>query len=127
MIDVCPVGALTDKTFRFESRVWFTKPVDAHRNCDTCGGKTVLWMKGAEVLRVTGRKDQWGEVEEFICNTCRFEKKKLADWKVEGPRAIDRHSVIGQGHYELEPKQQLLTSPAPNVPELVRNKELKER
>jgi NADH-quinone oxidoreductase subunit G len=23
MIDVCPVGALTDKTFRFKSRVWF--------------------------------------------------------------------------------------------------------
>src|SRR5690606_41582532 len=27
MIDVCPVGALTDKTFRFKNRVWFTKPV----------------------------------------------------------------------------------------------------
>jgi len=26
MIDVCPVGALTDKTFRFKNRVWFTKP-----------------------------------------------------------------------------------------------------
>ena len=26
MIDVCPVGALTDKTFRFKSRVWFNKP-----------------------------------------------------------------------------------------------------
>lgn len=26
MIDVCPVGALTDNTFRFKSRVWFTKP-----------------------------------------------------------------------------------------------------
>jgi hypothetical protein len=26
MIDVCPVGALTDKTFRFKSRVWFSKP-----------------------------------------------------------------------------------------------------
>jgi NADH-quinone oxidoreductase subunit G len=34
MIDVCPVGALTDKTFRFKSRVWFTKPMDAHRDCD---------------------------------------------------------------------------------------------
>jgi NADH-quinone oxidoreductase subunit G len=34
MIDVCPVGALTDKTFRFASRVWYTKPVDAHRNCE---------------------------------------------------------------------------------------------
>ncbi|RYY20156.1 MAG: 2Fe-2S iron-sulfur cluster binding domain-containing protein, partial [Sphingobacteriaceae bacterium] len=27
VIDVCPVGALTDKTFRFKNRVWFTKPV----------------------------------------------------------------------------------------------------
>ena len=25
VIDVCPVGALTDKTFRFKNRVWFTK------------------------------------------------------------------------------------------------------
>jgi NADH-quinone oxidoreductase subunit G len=31
MIDVCPVGALTDKTFRFKSRVWFNKPYDAQR------------------------------------------------------------------------------------------------
>ncbi|HNC32963.1 MAG TPA: 2Fe-2S iron-sulfur cluster-binding protein, partial [Bacteroidia bacterium] len=75
MIDVCPVGALTDKTFRFKSRVWFTKPVDAHRNCPTCSGKVVLWYQGEEVLRVTGRKDQWGEVDEFICNECRFDKK----------------------------------------------------
>jgi NADH-quinone oxidoreductase subunit G len=67
VIDVCPVGALTDKTFRFKSRVWFTKPVDAHRNCENekCSGKVVLWYQGEEVLRVTGRKDQWGEVEEF--------------------------------------------------------------
>jgi NADH-quinone oxidoreductase subunit G len=35
VIDVCPVGALTDKTFRFKNRVWFTKPVEAHRDCDT--------------------------------------------------------------------------------------------
>src|SRR4051794_32904581 len=27
MIDVCPVGALTDRTFRFKSRVWFVNPV----------------------------------------------------------------------------------------------------
>jgi NADH-quinone oxidoreductase subunit G len=41
MIDVCPVGALTDKTFRFKSRVWFNKPYDAHR-CDKCSGKTTV-------------------------------------------------------------------------------------
>jgi len=100
MIDVCPVGALTDRTFRFKSRVWFTKPMDAHRNCDKCCGKTVLWMSGEEVYRITARKNKYGEVEEWICNECRFEKKSRNDWTIEGPRHIDRHSVISQNHYE---------------------------
>ena len=100
MIDVCPVGALTDKTFRFKSRVWFTKPFDAHRECPKCSGKVVLWKKGDEILRVTGRKDKYGELEEFICNDCRFEHKENSDWVIEGPRKIERHSVISQNHYE---------------------------
>jgi NADH-quinone oxidoreductase subunit G len=100
MIDVCPVGALTDKTFRFKSRVWFTKPFDAHRECSKCSGKVILWKKGDEILRVTGRKDKYGELEEFICNDCRFEHKETSNWLTEGPRKIERHSVIGQNHYE---------------------------
>lgn len=99
VIDVCPVGALTDKTFRFKSRVWFTKPVDAHRDCHTCSGKVTLWYKGPDVLRVTGRKDEFGEVEEFICNTCRFETKNTSDWVIEGPRKISDKSVISANHY----------------------------
>jgi NADH-quinone oxidoreductase subunit G len=107
MIDVCPVGALTDKTFRFKNRVWFTKPVDAHRDCTTpgCSGKTTLWLRGDDVYRVTARKDEWGEVQSFdgkpgwICNTCRFDKKQTSDWNIEGPTKVNRHSVISQGHY----------------------------
>jgi NADH-quinone oxidoreductase subunit G len=100
MIDVCPVGALTDRTFRFASRVWFTKPFDAHRNCSKCCGKTVLWMKNDLILRVTGRKDKYGELESFICNDCRFEHKEAEDWVIEGPGKMERHSVISQNHYE---------------------------
>jgi NADH-quinone oxidoreductase subunit G len=107
MIDVCPVGALTDRTFRFKNRVWFLKPVDAHRNCDKCCGKVTLWNRGDEVFRVTARKDPWGEVQSdengkpmWICNTCRFDKKKTSDWVIEGPTKIKRHSVISAGHYE---------------------------
>jgi len=100
IIDVCPVGALTDKTFRFKNRVWFTKPMNAHRDCKCCTGKVTLWQRGEDVLRVTARKDQWGEVEEWICNECRFEKKNTADWIIEGPTQVNRHSVISQGHYE---------------------------
>lgn len=101
MIDVCPVGALTDKTFRFKSRVWFVKPMDAHRDCPKCTGKVALWMHGEDIYRITGRKDQYGEVEDFICNECRFEKKDKNDWIIEGPRAIERHSVISQNKYKL--------------------------
>ncbi len=104
VIDVCPVGALTDRTFRFKSRVWFLNPMDAHRDCDKCSGKAVVWMYGNEIYRVTARKDQYGEVRDFICNTCRFEKRDLSDWIIEGPAHIDRHSVIGQNHYEDEAK-----------------------
>lgn len=99
VIDVCPVGALTDRTFRFKNRVWFTKPLNAHRDCPKCTGNVTLWMRGDEVYRVTARKDQWGEVEEWICNDCRFEKKKAGDWTVEGATLIPRHSVISQNHY----------------------------
>jgi NADH-quinone oxidoreductase subunit G len=106
VIDVCPVGALTDKTFRFKNRVWFTKPVEAHRDCPTCSGKTTLWYKGEEVLRVTARKDEFGEVEEFICNTCRFDKKETKDWVIEGPKKVSRQSVINSNHYDqLQPAQ----------------------
>jgi NADH-quinone oxidoreductase subunit G len=58
-----------------------------------------LWYKGEEVIRVTGRKNEWGEVKEFICNTCRFDRKKTAEWTIEGPTQISRHSVISANKY----------------------------
>lgn len=104
VIDVCPVGALTDKTFRFKSRVWFVKPQDAHRNCTKCCGKTIVWMYGNDIFRVTARKDKYGEVIDWICNECRFEKKNASDWEIEGPTKIDRHSVISANKYSIGTK-----------------------
>ena len=105
MIDVCPVGSLTDRTFRFKSRVWFLKPMEAERSCTKCCGKAVVWMFGNDIYRVTARKDKYGEVEDidgktaWLCNDCRFEHKSANDWNIAGPRVINRHSVISQGKY----------------------------
>ena len=127
VIDVCPVGALTDKTWRFKQRVWFTKPVNAHRDCPKCSGNVVLWSKGTDVLRTTARKDQYGEVKEWICNECRFEKKETADWTIEGPAHIDRSSVISANHYELPVLNQSVVAdlPASTQRELELNPPLK--
>ena len=106
VIDVCPVGALTDRTARFKSRVWFLKPMEAECSCSKCSGKAVLWMFGDEIYRVTTRKDHYDEVETiddktaWICDECRFEKKDKSKWNIIGPREVDRHSVISQGKYE---------------------------
>ncbi|KMQ72654.1 2Fe-2S iron-sulfur cluster-binding protein [Chryseobacterium koreense] len=126
VIDVCPVGALTDRTSRFASRVWFTKPMNAHCECDKCSGKAVLWMKGEEIIRVTARKDQFDEVQDWICNDCRFHKKDLKLWTVEGPRHIDRHSVISLNHYE-KPENMISMLNNPDAKELSPKDEEKSR
>ena len=125
MIDVCPVGALTDRTFRFKQRVWFTKPIYAHRDCDKCCGKVTLWNRGDEVYRVTARKDAFGEVQSYdekpgwICNECRFHKKETSDWVIEGAAPVDRHSVIGANHY------QTLVMPQETIQEVMGGREPK--
>jgi NADH-quinone oxidoreductase subunit G len=107
IIDVCPVGALTDRTARFKTRIWFANQFDAHRDCEKCCGKVVVHKKGDEIIRVSARKDKWGEVENWICNTCRFEKKDNADWIIDGPRKIERTSVQSLNHYDTSEQLKL--------------------
>lgn len=65
-------------------------------------------MFGNEIQRVTARKDEYHEVEEFICNDCRFEHKNAADWTIEGPRKFEKYSVINRNNYALNaPKVEL--------------------
>ncbi len=118
MIDVCPVGALTDRTFRFKSSVWNVNPVDAHRDCKKCSGKVMLWLKGAEVFRVTGRKDTYGEVIDWICNECRFDKKQTSDWVIEGPSNIEQHfCYFSKSLYLPEPPHKPLLNEVKVVPD----------
>lgn len=57
-IDICPVGALTSKDFRFKSRVWdmsSTKSI-----CTGCsrGCNIDIWVRNNEVLRLTPRYNE---------------------------------------------------------------------
>lgn len=99
MIDVCPVGALTDKTFRFKSRVWFTKKMNAHRSCTKCSGEVILWMFGDKIYRVSAPKDKYDEVDHFICNECRFEHKNIDDWIIDGSHKFEKYSVLNVNNY----------------------------
>src|SRR3954465_11854429 len=58
-VDICPVGALTSKDFRFQMRVWFlkeTKSIDV--NCGT-GTNIVIGSREGVVHRITPRENDF--------------------------------------------------------------------
>ena len=70
-IDICPVGALTSGTYRYQTRPWEMKYVG--EPCTHCsnGCKTTLSVRNNEILRANNR-DHSGVNGEFLCAKGRF-------------------------------------------------------
>lgn len=57
VVDLCPVGALTSKDFRFKMRVWFLKSTPSiDVNCGT-GTNINIWSREEQVYRFTPRQN----------------------------------------------------------------------
>ncbi|HEV2288391.1 MAG TPA: NADH-quinone oxidoreductase subunit NuoG [Candidatus Acidoferrales bacterium] len=70
-IDICPVGALTSGTYRYQTRPWEMKYFGT--TCAHCsnGCKTTLSIRNNEILRANNR-DHSGVNGEFLCAKGRF-------------------------------------------------------
>ena len=70
-IDICPVGALTSGTYRYQTRPWEMTYVPTV--CTHCsnGCKTTLSVRNHEILRANNR-DLSGYNKEFLCVKGRF-------------------------------------------------------
>ena len=70
-IDICPVGALTSGTYRYQTRPWEMQHVSTV--CAHCsnGCKTTLGVRNHEILRANNR-DLSGFNNEFLCAKGRF-------------------------------------------------------
>src|SRR5215831_16807842 len=72
IIDLCPVGALTSRLWRFESRPW-----DMDHTASVCsrcavGCGVTLWQRRNQLVRVTSHEND--EIDEgWICDRGRFE------------------------------------------------------
>ena len=57
VVDICPVGAMTSKDFRFKMRVWFLKSTPTiDVNCGT-GVNINIWTREQQVYRITPRQN----------------------------------------------------------------------
>ncbi|HLH71066.1 MAG TPA: 2Fe-2S iron-sulfur cluster-binding protein [Candidatus Dormibacteraeota bacterium] len=78
IIDLCPVGALTSRVWRFESRPWDMRPTASV--CATCavGCNVTLWERRNQLVRVTSREND--DIDEgWICDRGRFEYTHVND------------------------------------------------
>jgi len=56
-VDGCPVGALTEKAFRFKMRTWFLKTTDSVCAESSAGINTRVWSREGKIYRITPREN----------------------------------------------------------------------
>src|SRR6202165_5280018 len=78
IIDLCPVGALTSRVWRFESRPW--DMTHSESVCSKCavGCNVNLWQRRGQLVRVTSREND--DIDDgWICDRGRFDYTDVND------------------------------------------------
>ena len=86
-IDICPVGALTSRDFRFKARVWDMSSTNSICNGCSRGCNTEIWVRNNEILRLTPRHNE--EVNSYwMCDHGRLNtfKNINADSRINSPQ-----------------------------------------
>ena len=86
IVELCPVGALTSRAYRFRARPWEVE--DAGSVCTLCPAQcnVTLTVRDERVLRVLARENP--EVDDgWLCDPGRFAYPR---WAAEAPPPMDR-------------------------------------
>src|ERR1700693_1620687 len=78
IIDLCPVGALTSRVWRFESRPWdMTHSASVCSKC-AVGCNVTMWQRRGQLVRITSREND--DIDEgWICDRGRFDYTDVND------------------------------------------------
>lgn len=91
LADICPVGALTLRKFRFQARVWNTRPMPS--TCTRCSRGCAIQVDAyrGRVVRIRPRYD--AEVNKsWMCDVGRF---TFDDWNLPGRLATGIQATAG--------------------------------
>jgi NADH-quinone oxidoreductase subunit G len=94
-IDICPVGALTSRDFRFKARVWDMSSTNSV--CVGCsrGCNTEIWVRNNEILRLTPRHNE--DVNSYwMCDHGRINTFKFvnAETRINSPQIRKEGQLI---------------------------------
>ena len=91
LVDVCPVGALTSKPYKYSARSWEltkTESIDVH---DALGCNIRIDSRGREVMRILPRLNE-DINEEWIDDRSRFSYDGLVHNRIDRPYVRDEES-----------------------------------
>jgi NADH-quinone oxidoreductase subunit G len=101
VIELCPVGALTSKDFRFKARVWEMSSTESI--CTGCarGCNMNIWVRNNEILRLTPRLN--ADVNDYwMCDHGRLNtfKHVNADDRIKSPMIMRDGEMVETGWEE---------------------------
>ena len=91
LVDICPVGALTSKPYKFSARSWELKKTESIDVHDALGCNIRIDSRGREVMRVLPRLNE-DINEEWIDDRTRFACDGLGKGRVDRPYVRDAQS-----------------------------------
>lgn len=90
IIDLCPVGALTNKPYSFTARPWEIRKIDSVDVLDAIGSNIIVSTRTNEVLRVVPREnedinEEWlGDKSRFACDGLKRQRLVAPLLKIDG-------------------------------------------
>ena len=100
VIDICPVGALTSREFRFKARVWEMSATETV--CPGCarGCNMNTWVRNNEILRQTPRYNA-GVNGFWMCDYGRLEtfRSVNAESRIKSP-LVQKESALGEAGWD---------------------------
>lgn len=108
VVDICPVGAMTSKDFRFKMRVWFLKQTKSICTESSVGVNTTVWSREGKIYRITPRRndavnDTWmTDSGRMIYKTVDSENRLRANYRAKSAVTFDEAidaaaALIAQG------------------------------
>ena len=93
-VEICPVGALTAKDWRYKIRVWLTQKTASVCNQCSDGCNTTLWSSAQQLYRITSRRNDAVD-EGWICNKGRYNYQL-----VNHPERLKKPLIRRNGRFE---------------------------
>jgi NADH-quinone oxidoreductase chain G len=97
-IFLCPVGALTDKVYRFKARVWDMESVTSV--CPLCGtGCSIrIWTRNNRIMRITpdmNNNSNKGVLNNFLCDRGQFGFQYIfSNERIRTPLIKDKNGFV---------------------------------